>query len=294
MKALLLVAPLALLAGALAPAADQEPDVQVVATHVAGNVHMLVGQGGNIGISAGEDGILMVDDQFANLEEKIRAAIATIAEGAPRWLVNTHWHGDHTGGNAAFGRDAVLIAHDNVRARMETGGGRGPASPKEALPVLTFGTHVTLHVNGEEVQVTHVPSAHTDGDAVLYFTESGVAHVGDLFFNGMFPFVDLQSGGSVSGMLDAVDVLLERLPEGTKIIPGHGPLADRAALDSYRKMLATSMRLVSGRIEEGMDESAAVAAGMPAEYAAWSWSFVSTERWLQTVYRELASEAAGD
>ena len=288
MKILRLAALAALCAGALLPL-DQEPEVQVVATHVAGNLHMLTGQGGNIGISAGEDGILMVDDQFANLEDKIRAAIAGIAEGSPRWLVNTHWHGDHTGGNAAFAKDALIFAHDNVRVRMADGGGRGAPAPQEALPVVTFGSQITLHVNGEEVQVTHVPPAHTDGDVVLYFTGSNVAHVGDLFFNGMFPFVDLQSGGSVIGMLEAVDGLLERLPEDVKIIPGHGPLADRAALQAYRKMLGVSLRMVSARLDEGMDESAAVNAGLPEEYASWSWNFVSTERWLQTVYRDLAA-----
>jgi len=289
MKALLLVAPLALLAGALAPA-DQEPEVQVVATHVAGNVHVLVGRGGNIGISAGEDGILMIDDQFADLEDKIRAAIATIAEGSPRFLVNTHWHGDHTGGNAAFSRDALILAHDNVRARLANGGGRGAPAPAEALPVLTFDDGVTLHFNGEKVQVRHVPPAHTDGDALVLFTESNVLHMGDLLFQGRFPFVDLQSGGSVRGLLAAVDTALAHLPEGCRIIPGHGELTDRAGLEEYRAMLAASIALVEQRLAAGMDESAAVNAGPPQEYADWGWNFVSAERWMQTVYRDLAAE----
>ncbi len=288
----LLLAPFAIAAGIFGPPLLQDPmaDAQVEAIHVAGPVYMLAGYGGNIGVSIGDDGILMIDDQFAELEEKIRAAIAELGEGAPRWLVNTHWHGDHTGGNAAFAKDALIFAHENVRARLKSGGGRGAPAPAEALPVVTFRDGISLHVNGEEVRVFHFPSAHTDGDSVLHFTGSNVIHAGDLFFHGMFPFVDLQSGGSVDGLVRAVKRLLAEAPEGVQIIPGHGPLTDRAGLETYAQMLEVSIEAVQERIAAGMSESETVAAGLPEEYAGWAWSFVSQEAWLQTVYRSLSKE----
>jgi len=288
----LLLTPFAVAAGFFGPPLLQDPmaDTQVKATHVAGPVHMLVGRGGNIGVSVGDDGILMIDDQFTQLEEKIRAAIAELGEGAPRWLVNTHWHGDHTGGNAAFAKDALIFAHENVRARLKSGGGRGAPAPAEALPVVTYRDSISLHVNGEEVRVLHFPAAHTDGDSVLHFTGSNVIHAGDLFFHGRFPFVDLQSGGSVEGLVSAVKRLLKEAPEGVQIIPGHGELTDRAGLKAYAAMLEVSTTLVGERIAAGMSESETVAAGLPEEYASWAWSFISQEAWLQTVYRSLSKE----
>ncbi len=192
---------------------------------------MLQGAGGNIGVSVGPDGILIVDDQYAPLADKIKAALKTLGEGKLKFVLNTHWHGDHTGGNAAFGPEAPVIAHENVRKRMATTQtneffkSTTPASPKEALPVITFGHSVSIHFNGEEIRAIHFPTGHTDGDSIIYFTTSNVIHMGDHFFTGRFPFVDLDSGGDVEGFTKNVGDVIAKLPAGVKIIPGHGPLS---------------------------------------------------------------------
>src|SRR5215510_6038567 len=203
--------------------------VQIKATKVAGNVYMLEGSGGNIGVSVGPDGILIVDDQFAPLAEKIRAALKTLGEGKLKFILNTHWHGDHTGGNVPLGRDAPIIAHDNVRKRLSTEQRLEffkmtvPASPKEALPVITFDQSLSVHFNDEESRVIHFPHGHTDGDSIIFFTKSNVVHMGDDFFAGRFPFVDLDSGGSVHGLTKNVGEIIPKLAAGAKLIPGHGP-----------------------------------------------------------------------
>lgn len=232
-----------LLAG---PASAQDFDaVEVKVVPVAGNVSMLTGQGGNIGVSSGKDGILLVDDQFAPLAEKIRKAVATIGEGPIRFVLNTHWHFDHTGGNEPFGAGgSLIVAHENVRRRMSAGqliealGNEIPPAPEAALPVVTFDDAVTLHLNGDEIHAFHVEPAHTDGDSIVHFRKSNVLHLGDTFFNGMYPFIDASSGGSADGMIDAVDRALAIAKADTKIIPGHGPLATREDLEAYREMLA--------------------------------------------------------
>ena len=205
--------------------------VQMKATKVSGNVYMLEGAGGNIGVSVGPDGILIVDDQFAPLADKIRASLKELGQGKLRFILNTHWHGDHTGGNVAFGPEAPIIAHDNVRKRMaaeqksEFFKSTTPASPKEALPVITFDQTLTVHFNGEEIRAIHFPHGHTDGDSVVFFTSSNVVHLGDNFFAGRFPFVDLESGGSVEGLAKNIGEIIAKIPEGAKLIPGHGPLS---------------------------------------------------------------------
>ena len=220
------VAALLALGGPAAAQQDFEA-VEIETSDLGGGIHMLVGEGGNIGVSAGEDGVFVVDDQFAPLTEKILAAIGEFSDEPPAYVVNTHWHFDHTGGNENMGKaGAVIVAHENVRTRMSTDQfieafqREVPASPAIALPVVTFSNDVTFHYNGTEIRVMHRPAAHTDGDAVVMFVEQNVLHTGDLFFNRLFPFIDGSSGGSIEGMIDATDSLLGLVDEETQIIPG--------------------------------------------------------------------------
>lgn len=270
--------------------ARQDPaQAEVRATVVAGSVHFLEGQGGNIGASVGPDGVLIVDDQFAALAPKIQAALDRLdgaGSGAPRYVLNTHFHGDHTGANPLFGRSAAIVAHDNVRKRLVAGGaGNAPMEPA-GLPVVTFADGLSVHFNGEEIRMRHFPAAHTDGDSAVYFAGSKVAHLGDLFFNGRFPFVDLDSGGSVAGLTRAVESVLADLPEGSKIIPGHGPLATRADLERYRDMLVEAQQLVKEALAAGDDVPAMLSNGLLKAYDSWSWSFIDTKKFLETLVRE--------
>lgn len=274
------------------------PPLQTVA--VAPGVSMLVGNGGNIGVSAGPDGIFVVDDQFAPSVPRILEALAALQPGPVRFVINTHWHGDHTGGNEALGsRGAVIVAHDNVRRRMSLPqfiramNSEVPASPAGALPVVTFAESVSLHLNGDEVRVIHVEPAHTDGDAIVHFTRANVLHAGDLYFNGFYPFVDVSSGGSVRGLIRACDRMLALANAETKIIPGHGPLSDAAGLREYRAMLQTVTDRVAALIAKGSSAEAVVAAKPTAEFdAKWGGSsFMPPERFLQFLYTDLVREA---
>jgi cyclase len=241
-----------LLLPAQAGAQQDFSTVEIKATKLTDNTYMLEGAGGNLGLSVGDDAVFLIDDQFAPLSEKITAAIAKITPKPVRFIVNTHWHFDHTGGNENFARAGVIIvAHENVRKRMsseqfiELFKQKIPASPAAALPVVTFPGAVTFHLNGDEMRVIHVPRAHTDGDVIVHFVKSDVIHMGDAYFNGMYPFIDTSSGGSIDGVIAAVDRALAIAGDGTRIIPGHGPLSDKAQLKAYRDMLAT----VSERIK---------------------------------------------
>src|ERR1043165_1052276 len=242
MKTLVVVLSLLFVSSVVAQQTDYSK-VQIKVTKVAGNVYMLEGAGGNIGVSVGEDGILIVDDQFAPLADKIRASLKTLGQGKLRFILNTHWHGDHTGGNVVFGPEAPIIAHDNVRKRLSTEQHSDffkettPASPKEALPVITFDQALSVHFNGEEIRAIHFPHGHTDGDSVIFFTTSNVVHLGDDFFAGSFPFVDLSSGGDVEGYARNVEAVLAKVPAGAKIIPGHGPLATIEDLKKFHQTL---------------------------------------------------------
>ncbi len=294
------VAAFALVAPATSRALQQDMSgVEIEATHVAGNVYMLVGRGGNIGVSSGPDGTLIVDDQFAPLADRIRAALAEIGQtpdaATVRFVLNTHWHGDHTGGNAVFGRDATIIAHDNVRRRLSTRQDRGEgrvteASPAEALPVITFEESLSVHFNGERIGAFHMPSGHTDGDAVVYFMGSNVIHMGDDFFPGRFPFVDLASGGSVEGVKAAVAEVLEHIGEDTAVIPGHGPLSTVEDLRVYHRMLEETIADVRGKMADGKTLEEIQAEGVPAAWASWGEGdvFISGDRWLETIYRSLS------
>jgi glyoxylase-like metal-dependent hydrolase (beta-lactamase superfamily II) len=213
--------------------------VEIKATKVAGNVYMLQGSGGNIGVSVGPDGILIVDDQFAPLADKIKATLKTLGDGKLKFVLNTHYHGDHTDGNVAFGPEALIIAQENVRKRLSTEQvskffkRTTPPSPKEALPVVTFDHAVSVFFNGEEIKVIHFPHSHTDGDSIIFFTNSNVIHMGDNFFNPRFPVVDLEAGGNVVGMTKTVGEVISKLPAGVKIIPGHGPLSDAEGPEGF-------------------------------------------------------------
>jgi glyoxylase-like metal-dependent hydrolase (beta-lactamase superfamily II) len=270
--------------------------VEMKATKVAGNVWMLEGAGGNIGVSVGDDGLLIVDDQFAPLADKIRAALKGIADKKLHFILNTHWHGDHTGGNVAFGPEATIIAHDNVRKRLATEqkstvfNTTTPPSPKEALPVITFDQTLTVHFNGEEIRAIHYPKGHTDGDSVIFFSASNVVHLGDDFFAGRFPFVDLESGGSVEGLVKNIGELIAKIPADVKLIPGHGPISTLDDLKSYHRMLQQTTEIVRGKIKAGKTLDQIKSEGLPAEWAPWGTGFIKTDRWVETIYKSLTAK----
>jgi cyclase len=241
-----------------APAPAPQDDVVIQTIPVAGNVSMLIGEGGNIGVSTGPDGAFLVDDQFAPLTGKILAAVAELTDQPARYLVNTHWHGDHTGGNENMGEQGVvLVAHDNVRARMsveqfmEAFDRTVPASPEGALPRVTFSDTVTFHWNGDTVHIFHAPNAHTDGDVVVHFTDANVVHMGDTFFRDRFPFIDTATGGSIDGVIAAAGEALALMNPRTMVIPGHGALSTREDLRDYRDALMSMRDAVAGLMEEG-------------------------------------------
>ncbi len=269
--------------------------VEIQTVKVRDGIYMLVGQGGNIGLSVGEDGAFLIDDQYAPLTDKIRAAIARITDKPIRFLINTHWHGDHTGGNENLGKAGVLIvAHENVRKRMsveqflEAFDQRVPASPEAALPVITFTDEVTFHWNGDDIRVFHVAPAHTDGDAVVFFERGDVLHAGDTFFNSQYPFIDVSSGGNITGMINAADRMLEIAGADTKIIPGHGELGGPAELREYRNMLEMIRERVGKLIAEGKSADEVVQLKLTAALdARWGGGFLNGDQWIRIVYMSL-------
>ena len=276
-------------------AQDRFAAVEIKATHVRGSIYMLEGSGGNIGVSVGDDGILMVDDQFAPLADKIRAALAKLGDGKLQFILNTHWHFDHTGGNVEFGPEVPIIAHLNVRKRMAAGqellGRQMEPAPHEALPVITFDDSLTVHFNGENIRVVHFPTGHTDGDSVVFFDKSNVVHMGDQLFAARFPFVDLSSGGNVLGLERNIRKILQDLPEDVILIPGHGPLSTREDLEAYQQMLADSIELVRGKVDQGKSLEAIQEEGVPEGWADWGSGWIKTGQWLDTVHKSLS---AGD
>ena len=283
----LLLAVLATLS--LAAAAQDFSKIEIKTQKLNETTYMLVGAGGNIAVSIGPDAVFVVDDQYAQMAPKIKAAIAALTKKPVQFMLNTHFHFDHTGGNEAFGTDgAVIVAHDNVRRRMSTEqlisfiGARQAASPKAALPIITVPAQVSFHINGEEVQAFHVPRAHTDGDLIVHFRQGDIVHMGDTFFNGMYPFIDTSSGGSAEGSIAAVDRVLAIATDKTQIIPGHGPLANKAALKSTRDMLvAVTMRIKALRAAGKSDED--IRAAKPAaDYdASFGNGFIKPEQFVQ-------------
>jgi glyoxylase-like metal-dependent hydrolase (beta-lactamase superfamily II) len=266
--------------------------VQIETIAVAKGVYMLVGSGGNIGLSVGQDGAFLIDDQYAPLTDKILKAISAVTDKSVRFLVNTHWHYDHTGGNENIGKGGtIIVAHDNVRKRLAKGqfmkmfNASIPPAPPKALPVITFADSVTFHWNNETLEVSHPKAAHTDGDAVIYFKSANVVHVGDLFFNGIYPFIDAGSGGSLEGVVAGVDEVLGHIDDNTKVIPGHGPLGNKTDLKAYRDMLATVHDRMTKLIKEGKNIDEIVAAKPTADYdAKWGNGFLNPNQWVKIAY----------
>jgi glyoxylase-like metal-dependent hydrolase (beta-lactamase superfamily II) len=279
-------------------AAAQEPDwskVEVKVVPVAGGVSMLVGQGGNIGVTTGKDGTFLIDDEFAPLLPKIKAAVKTLGDQPIRFVVNTHFHGDHTGSNAPLGESGVVIvAQDNVRKRLglerihPSTKEKTPPAPPAALPLITFAESVSFHLNGDDLDVLHVASAHTDGDAIIKFRKANVIHMGDTFFNGFYPFIDIDSGGSVDGAVAAADRGLSLSDAGTKIIPGHGPLGTQADLQAYRDMLAGIRDRVKALVAQGKTLQQVLAAKPSAQWdAKWGKGFLNPDGFVSAVHRSL-------
>lgn len=261
---------------AFAGPADRFAAVEVTATAVQGSVHMLEGAGGNIGVSVGSDGTLIVDNQFLPLAERIVAAIAGVGGALPSYVLNTHFHGDHTGGNPFFGRSGVILAHDNVRVRLA-----GSGVPAVGLPTITYNDRLRLHFNGDEIDVVHLPRGHTDGDSLVWFKNSGVAHMGDHFFNGRFPFVDVLGGGSVDGLLDNLRQAVDMLPGDTRVIPGHGPLAGIADIETAIEVIEASQAVVRKAVAAGTLE--ALKRDGFGRWSEWGSGFISEERWIAIV-----------
>ena len=288
---------LAALALAAAPAAAQDVSgVEIKVEKLAPGVAVLFGAGGNIGVSYGADGNVLVDDQFAPLTAKIAAAVRALDPDPIRFVVNTHWHYDHTGGNENFGKaGAVILAHDNVRARMSTDqflealNQKVPASPKGALPVVTFADGVTLHLNGDTLHVIHVGNAHTDGDSLVHWQKANVLHMGDTFFHrSSFPFVDLSSGGSIDGVIAAAAKGIALSDDKTRIIPGHGPVASRAELVAYRAMLLDIRAKVAAGIKAKRTLAQIVAAKPAARYGMPN-GFIKPDQFVEAVYKSLTA-----
>lgn len=279
----------------LAQAQTDFSEVKITMVKLSGSVSMLTGAGGNIGVSAGADGVFIIDDQFAPLSDKILAAIGEISEQPLRFVINTHWHGDHTGGNepmAAAG--SVVVAHDNVRKRMSSEQFMAhfqrsvEAAIPQALPVVTFSDQLSLHLNGESVTAYHQPHAHTDGDSIVHWPDSNVLHMGDTFFSGTYPFIDLSNGGSIDGMIAAVARGLELADDDTAIIPGHGPLADRADMLAYHDMLVAVRRKVAYAKAEGMSLDEAIANKITSALdAQWGQGFIQPADIITFVWQSL-------
>lgn len=291
----LLAAVLVLAPAAHGSAQQDMSDVEIRVEPVRDGIYVLFGQGGNIGLSTGPDGPFVVDDQFAPLTDKISAAIATVSEGPVRFVINTHWHGDHTGGNENFGEaGAMIVAHENVRRRMNPGEfeevmGRTQQASEAALPVVTFTDAVTFHWNGETIRAQHVAHAHTDGDSIIWFEGANVVHMGDNFFAGTYPFIDVDSGGNVNGMIASAERVLAEADEQTRIIPGHGPVSGPDELRAFHDMLVTVRDRVQTLVDDGADLDAVLAAAPTADYdERMQMGFMNTERFVTLVYRSLA------
>lgn len=301
----LLVTLMLIVSAAFAPAwggqAQDFSKVQIKATKVSGNIYMLEGAGGNIAASIGEDGIVIVDDQFAPLAEKIQASLKSlgITDKPVRFVINTHYHGDHTGGNAPFANaGSTVIAQDNVRKRMASGGtaGNGPGGSihmetkpeeKAALPIITFDHDVTVHLNGEDIRALHFPAGHTDGDSIIFFPKNNVVHMGDDFVRYGFPFIDVSSGGSVQGMIAAMEKATAQLPADVKVIPGHGQISNLDDVRAFTTMLKETSAVVQKALDAHKTVEQMKQEKILEPWKKWSGDFVSTDAFIETLYNSL-------
>jgi cyclase len=268
---------------------ENKDDITVKTTKVNGNVYMLQGRGGNIGALVGSDGILIVDDDYKVVSEKLRAALKDLGSEKPRFIFNTHWHGDHTEGNQIFGQDSIIVAQTNVRKRLsQVNSIFGEAIqpyPLAALPMITFTESMSIYFDGEEVRAVYYPNGHTDGDSVIFFKNANVVHLGDDFFAGRFPFVDLENGGSVQGMINNVGMLIKQIPADAKLIPGHGGLSTLEDLKNYDQTLMETAQIVQNAMKKKKTLDEIKKAGLPDKYKDYGSGFIKTDVWIETVYK---------
>lgn len=291
---ILVLATAAVLALATSTVNSQSMDeVEIGVQSVREDVHVLTGRGGNIGLAVTHDGAFLIDDQYAPLTDRILAAVRSVTDQPVKFVLNTHWHADHTGGNENLAKKGTLVvAHDNVRERMsseqvsEFFDRTTPASPDSALPVITFNDAITFHLGEHEIRTFHVPHAHTDGDSVVHLPEANVIHAGDIVFYGLYPFVDVDSGGSLDGMIAGVERIAGLADEDTTIIPGHGPIIDREQLLGYLEMLTTVRERLGETIDAGKSLEEIQAAGITEEFdEQWGGGFIPPDRWVELLYR---------
>ena len=264
---------------AAAGAPDPFADVEISTAHIAGTVHMLTGAGGNVAVSVGGDGTLIVDDQFLPLAPRIQEAIDGLGGGRPAFVLNTHYHGDHVGGNAFFGETGAIVAHENVRVRLLEGG----ELPEAALPSITYTSGMAVHFNGEEIALLHLPRGHTDGDSAVWFKQANVLHTGDQLFNGRFPYVDIEGGGTVGGYMANLEAIVAAVPADIRIIPGHGELGDVAAVLQNLETIRTTRQIVLDALDGGASLDEVIESGLGPEYATWGSGFMSEERWIRII-----------
>src|ERR1051326_1089416 len=278
---------------------DDFSKVEIKVQKVAEGVYMLEGAGGNIGVSAGEDGIVIIDDEFAPLAPKIQAALKGIEDKPVRFIINTHYHGDHTGGNAEFAKQGTIIAHENVRKRLAEGTSlklmksTTPPAPKDALPIITFNDRATVHLNGEDIRAIHFPNGHTDGDSVIFFPHANVVHMGDDFVTYGFPFVDVENGGSVSGMIAGCERVLSMVPADAKFIPGHGPLSNADDVKKFIQLLKDTRQIVADAVKKKMTleemKQKKILAKFDQQYGQ---GFIKTDVWIDTLNADVAHDPA--
>ena len=274
---------------------SNKQDVTVKTTKVSGNVYMLQGRGGNIGAINGPDGVLIIDDDYKAVSEKLRDALKDLGSPSPRFILNTHWHGDHTEGNDFFGKGgSIIVAHQNVRKRLLEPpvifGQKTPPYASHALPIMTYTESMSLHLNGDEIRLVHYPNGHTDGDTVVFFTKANVVHFGDHFFVGRFPFVDLDSGGSVQGLINNIAAMIKTVPVDAKMIPGHGPLATMDDLKAYHQMLVESTTFIQDAMKAGRSLEEIKTAGLPEKFNTAGSGFIKTPMWIETVYNSYSKK----
>jgi cyclase len=296
LKKMALALTLSLVASFPVLASHHQHSPEFARTKVTDHIDMLTGKGGNVGVLTGDDGVLLIDDDYHGMTQALRDALQSLGHtGTVAYVVNTHWHGDHTDGNLALGREAQIVAHDNVRIRLlqpqeiKQFNMTSDPYPEEALPEITYSATMTLHINGEIVDIVHYPNGHTDGDSVVFFRNANVVHMGDHFFNGFFPFIDVGTGGNIVSMTQNVGDILARIDKNTRVIPGHGALASKAELQSFHDMLLATTDEVSAMMADGLDLPAIQARGLSAQWQFWAKGFINSEVWIGIIYSSLES-----